>query len=201
MALWLSEDLRAPSHLYNTIVVQLSAIRREFDERIPQVGIGFRPPWVPGMILLKVTDEAKELLRRGEYRDLDSLNSALELAEMDTSLLGAINVIDLTFEDHLHPERLSEMYERIPTVVRAAPNGYIGDSSNAYPWGQGSHITYLFREAWGDCPSGCIVSRYWYFECSGGDFSYVGYWGGSTPEPEWWEEAERGMREYRSHRP
>jgi hypothetical protein len=199
MALWLSGDLQAPSHLYSTIVVQLSAIRREFGESTPQVQIGFRPPWVPGMILIKVTDEAKELLRRGEYRELDSLNAALGMAEMDTSLLGAINLIDLTFEESFHPERLGDIYEGIPSVIRAGPNHYIGDGPNVYPWGRGSRITYLFREAWGDCPAGCIVSRYWYFECSGGDCSYVGYWGGSTPEPDWWEEAERGMRAFRGH--
>jgi hypothetical protein len=197
MALWLSGDLEAPSHLYSTIVVQLSKIRSEFDESIPQVRIGFRPPWMPGMILLKVTDEAKGFLRRGEYRDLDSLNAALGLAEMDTSLLGAINLIDLTFKDHLHPERLSEIYERVPSVIRAGPNGYVGDSPNVYPWGRGSRIAYLFREAWGDCPSGCIVNRYWYFECSGGDCSYVGYWGGCTAEPDWWDDAERGMQAFR----
>lgn len=52
-------------------------------------------------------------------------------------------------------------------------------------------MTYLFREAWDDCLSGCRKNRYWYFECGAGRCSLAGEWDSTvdrTP-PEWWAEA------------
>lgn len=196
MALWLSGELRAPDHLSRTIAMQLWMIRNTYGDSIPQVQIGFHPPWVPGMILLKLTEEGKDLLRRGEFEEFDSLNARYGLAEMDTTRLERFGSLSLTFEDPLHPGRLSASYGPIPEVVYAHPNHIIGDGSIVYPWGSGLRLTYLFREAWGDCPSGCIHSRFWYFRCVGSECTFVGYWDRSSPEPEWWEEAEIAVKEY-----
>jgi hypothetical protein len=52
-------------------------------------------------------------------------------------------------------------------------------------------MTYLFREAWGDCMNGCLKNRYWYFGCRAGACSLVGEWDSTVDltVPEWWAEA------------
>jgi hypothetical protein len=197
--LWLSDSLIAPEGLYNTILNDLGAIRAEYGDSIPQVKeIFFWPPWVPSEVLLEVTDEAKQQIRVGQYHDLDSLNSLFNFASMDTTSLRFSGLISLYFEGRLNPERLAELYLTRPSVVYAEPNGVVGDFSNIYAWISQEGMTYLFRKGWGDCPSGCIYRLYWYFEVAASVIKYIGSWDPRTePEPDWWGEAQLGMRHYR----
>jgi len=200
-ALWLSDSLIAPEYLYNKILYLLAAIREKYGEEIPQVQITFTPPWVTSQLLLVLTEEAIQQIRAGEYHNLDYLNSALRLTSMDTTLLRAGPIVLLIFEGRLHPKRLAELYEPVPSVIYAGPNQRGGDRSNVYPWIIGGGLSYLFREAWGDCPSGCIYSCYWYFEVTSSGIEYVGAWDPALePEPDWWERAKRGMYHYRGYK-
>jgi hypothetical protein len=106
------------------------------------------------------------------------------------------NFIILSFEGRLHPERLAELYMKIPSVVSAGPNHFFGDWSNVYPWFIDDGLSYLFREAWGDCPSGCMYSCYWYFEATISGVNSIGTWCPPGPEPEWWEEAKIALFHY-----
>jgi len=198
-ALWLSDSLIAPESLYYTISYHLKTIREKYGETIPQVDtLTFRSKWRPGMVILQVTEEAKQHIRAGTYHDLDSLNSALHLEKMDTTHFSHSTWIHLIFEGRLHPKRLAELYSPIPSVVKAVPIHYIGDWPNVYPWFSDNGITYLFREAWGDCLSGCIYSLYWYFKVTDSGIEYIGFWDPETqPEPDWWEEAKMGYWKYR----
>jgi hypothetical protein len=192
-ALWLSDSLVAPEWLYNAILNDLAAIRAEYRDSIPQVNITFIPPWVSGKIWVSVTDEAKEKIRRGQYHELDSLNSVFHLTEIDTSFrIG--NFVYLTFEGRFHPERLAELYKQVSSIDYAGASRLIGDWSNVYPWVTLNGLSYLFREGWGDCPAGCIQSCYWYFKVTSSGIDYIGSWcmtSGQPPgfEPDWWWEA------------
>lgn len=66
-----------------------------------------------------------------------------------------------------------------------------GQDTCVCPEKQGVVMTYLFMEAWGDCPAGCTGARYWYFQCARGGCEFIGSWHpGVEPEPpEWWERA------------
>ena len=198
-ALWLSDSLVAPDSLYTTILNNLATIRAEYGDSIPQVKeIFFWPPWVPSEVLLEVTEEAKRQIRAGQYHNLDSLNSLLNFASMDTTSLRFSGLISLYFKGRLNPERLAELYLNVPSVVHAYSNGFVGDHRNVYPWISDGVMTYLFREAWGDCMSGCISNLYWYFEASPSGIKYIGAWHpGTEPEPDWWEEAKLGMHNFR----
>ncbi|MCK5613660.1 hypothetical protein KAR91_67970 [Candidatus Pacearchaeota archaeon] len=196
-ALWLSGELEAPEELYISIRSDLALIRGNYLPIIPEVGITFFPPWVPGMLLLGVTDEAKQQIRLGVYHDLDSLNTYYHLAAMDTS--RNINYVKLTFKGRLHPKILSIPYGAVPSVIYAEPNGFGGDWSNVYPWTYDGGITYLFRKGEGDCPAGCIDSYFWYFRVSDASIvEYVGTWKlRDQPEPHWWAEARVAFDHFR----
>ncbi len=199
-ALWLSGELEAPEEMYVKIRNDLIMIRGSYLPVIPEVGITFHPPWVPGTLLAKVTDEAKQQIRQGEYHDLDSLNAYYHLAKMDTNTLFTnLNLVILKFKGRLHPDVLSVPYGAVSSVVWASPNGYIGDFSNVYPWTYGNVMTYLFRKGEGDCPSGCIDSYFRYFKVSDlGIVDFIGSWKrGDLPVPEWWAEAKVAYERFR----
>ncbi|MCJ7497860.1 MAG: hypothetical protein MUO78_06970 [candidate division Zixibacteria bacterium] len=193
-ALWLSDSLIAPEGLYFKILHHLERIRAEYSDSIPQVDINFWPPWMTNKLILMITEEAKDQIRTGQYHDLDSLNNVFHFVSMDTSLFRWISIVVLSFEGRFHPERLAEVYEKISSVIYGEPNSFLGDWSNVYPWYSDNGLTYLFREAWGDCLSGCIYSRYWYFEVTNLGVRYIGTWyPGAEPKPDWWEQAKQGM--------
>jgi hypothetical protein len=188
IALCLSDKLVAPENLYRTVLNHLTVIRAEYGDSIPQLKeITLRPNWVIGELLIMLTLEAREEVRRGEYHDLDFLNAHLKLAQMDTSSLGFVGYVRLIFEARLHPVHLMDLYNPVASIRYAQPNYWYGDRSNIYTSFSETGITYLFREAWGDCPSGCIYERFWCFEATHSGISYIGSWDPALEsEPDWW---------------
>jgi hypothetical protein len=51
-------------------------------------------------------------------------------------------------------------------------------------------IYYLFRDAWGDCLSGCIFEQFWFYKVEEYVPSFIGHWDPQEDpeEPEWWPE-------------
>jgi len=198
-ALCASGELVAPEALYETFKNDFAAIRAEFAGSIPAVNeIGFAPPWVVGQLILGVTELGAEAIRNGEAHGLDSLNSIYHLAHMDMTNLDSFSPrVLLTFKGRLHPLRLTEIYRSSLDILRyAQPNWFVGDSSKAYPRVSAEERRYLFRQAWGDCPAGCIYSRFWYFRVTDAGIEYVGTWDRTDPEPPWWPEARVAMEQY-----
>lgn len=188
-ALWVSDSLVAPENLYNAILNDLAVIRTKYGDDISEVQITFVPPWVTSQIILGVNDEAKAQILAGKYHDLDSLNTALRCTGGPIRSVGMGNSILLSFKGRLHPERLAELYKQVKSVVWAEPNRFAGDWSNVYPCGSVDGRGYLFREAWGDCPSGCTENCFFYFKVKSSVIEYVGGWCTMVgPEPDWWSE-------------
>lgn len=188
-ALWLSDSLVAPENLYNAILNDLATIRAKYGEDISEVQITFAPPWVISQIIVGVSDEAKAQIFAGNYHDLDSLNSALRYTGETIRSVGLGNSILLSFKGRLNPERLAELYKKVKSVVWAEPNWFYGDWSNVYPCGSMDGRGYLFREAWGDCPSGCTENCLFYFKVESSVIEYVGGWCTMVgPEPDWFSE-------------
>jgi hypothetical protein len=199
IALCLSGELVAPAYLYQRVLDDLKAIRTEFDDAFEAVHeIGFSPPWVPGNLMLGFDEAAFELFRDGQYHAWDDLNQPYQVTDMDTVPLTSGGVVLLVFRGRLHPCRLAELYENLPGVWAVSPNYIIGDWSNVYASQTLSGMSYLFRRGWGDCPSGCIYSEFWYFRVDDNWPMFVGHW---VPHqepnvPAWWEEAKVNRDHY-----
>ena len=201
-ALWLSGSLLAPDDPYDLLEFGFTSTREQFADSIPELNsIRFVPPWIPGEIVIELTPEAAAQMREGEYTDLDSLNSLYGLTEIDTSLFfHRLWWVKLTFEENYHPERLSEIYEPVPSVLAAGPNSTAWPYFNAYPWLIGGGTSYLFREGWEDCESGCVYNRFWYFWVIGTNVELVGTWDTSEEPvpPDWWTYGQTAMCYYDS---
>lgn len=201
IALCLSGELSASDDLYNLILKDLAVIRLRFgDELEPIKRVRFRPPWVPGCVMVGVDESTANKIGNGEYHAWDELNQKYQVIEMDTSGIRYKWIV-LYFKDKLHPRRLSELYGALPGVRYAEPNFVIGDSPNIYPYEIGIGITYLFRDAWGDLPAGATNNEYWYFAVTrSNQVTYIGHWAAyrDPKEPAWWNEARKNIELYRS---
>lgn len=199
-ALWLSGELTSPPELYDTIHDDVIAIRAEYGASVPKLSIGFRTPWVPSMVIVAVTEEVKQQILGGDTAALDFINQQMNAIEMDTSKLDrpGLGWILIRFDGRKHPRRLAEAYGAVDGVTWAQPNVYFGDWSQWYPWRIPGGMSYLFRDAWGDCPAGCMYSNFYYFKRVNGQTEYVGrYERYVDAEPAWWAEAKTA---YETHR-
>lgn len=197
-ALWLSEDLIAPQDLYDRINRDLTDIRATFGDTLKAVDVTFRPWWIPSWIRVHLDDEGIRLLRAGTFSQLDSLNDALGLAELDSARMAVTRFADLQFEGRLHPFRLKDLYGNVPHVTLARINAWTGDYPNVYPWVIDGGMSYLFRDAWGDCPAGCAINPFWYFTSTDAGIELVGHWEDAylTPEPDWWAEGKVAFEQF-----
>jgi hypothetical protein len=199
MALCLSGELVAPDSLYDQILSDLAAIRTTFGDTFEAVNrIGFQPPWMAGCLMIGFDDTTFQQVLDGQYNAWDTLNEQYQVVQIHTIPIGNRGVVLLTFAGRLHPWCLAELYSVLPGVWAAHPNGVIGDSPNVYAREAADELTYLFRNGWGDCPSGCIDSEYWYFIFETDQPLFVGYWPAyqGVPAPLWWQEARLNEEDY-----
>ncbi len=184
MALWLSHELETPSGLYERIRSDLILIREEFRNSIPAVDLRFHEPWEPGKLILGFDHEYYQQISDGHYRAWDSLNALFNLARIDLSM-PAFRMLKLEFADGLNPEILADAYQQLPGVRFAVPNRYMGERPMLLPAeATDGRLLYFFRNAWDDCPSGCLYSEYWVLTVLGGRVVYDGYFSDKTMMPD-----------------
>jgi hypothetical protein len=197
-ALWLSGKLTAPLPLYETIADDLAAIRAEYGDVIPLdfesgTPIQFYPWWLVSQIEVHVTTALRDAVLAHAPNPLDSLNAGYHAAGMSPfsfrqSQYGWSTTV--FFAGRQHPVRLSQVYDAAPGVNLAFAQHWRGDASNVYPWHIPGGMSYLFHNAFGDCPAGCIENHFYYFRRVGDTTEFVGwfriYW---DPYPTWWPEA------------
>lgn len=176
MALWLSHELNAPSGLYERVRSDLILIREKFRDSLPGVDLKFHEPWEPGRLILGFDQNSYQQISDGQYRAWDSLNVLFNMAQIDLSM-PAFKMLKLEFEDGLNPEILADAYQQLPGVRFAVPNRFMGERSMLLPAeATDGRLLYFFRNAWGDCPSGCLYSEYWVMTVLHGRVVYDGYY-------------------------
>jgi hypothetical protein len=190
ISLCLSGELEPPERLSQRVLNELAAIRSTYgDDFDPITSLEFIPPWLVSCLIVGLDSSSAEQFVEGKYNAWDGLNEKYHVTRINISNIS-LGAVTLYFERTLHPRRLAEEYRILPGVSYAEPNGLIGDFPNVYPRKANGHLTYLFRYAQGDCPSGCIYSEYWYFVFSGNLPVFVGHWiPYEEPQPDWWDEA------------
>ena len=200
IALCLSGALTPPDGLANQVLENLAEIRSHWGGIFPSLlTIRFRDRWRPSCTIVGFDEATAQLVANGQYTAWDALNEQFQVEKIDMRLLKNLESVVLTFKEWSHPYRLSESYRELPGVRYAHPNFTIGDGPTVYPSAQAQ--TFLFRNAWGDCPSGCIMSEYWYFVSNAaGSPSFIGYWDPwKDPQvPDWWPEARSNIVLYRT---
>lgn len=176
IALWLSHELKAPTDLYERVRSDLLLVREKFRDSLPAVDLKFHEPWEPSRLILGFDQNNYQQISDGQYRAWDSLNALYTLVRIDLSM-PAFKMLKLEFEDGLNPEILADAYQQLPGVRFAVPNRYLGERSMLLPAkASDGRLLYFFRNAWGDCPSGCLYSEYWVLTVLNGRVIYDGYY-------------------------
>lgn len=199
ISLYLSGELVAPDWLYGQVLEDLTSIRSTFGDDFDAITrTTFMPPWVVSCIIIGFDDTTAQKVANGEYHDWDAFNEKYQVIKIDTGFIQPMDAVVLYFKGRLHPRRLAEQYAILPGVKYTGPNGLFGDWPNIYPRKTRDGITYLFRNGWGDCPSGCIHNEYWYFISKANQPVFIGHWTrpGGPPEPDWWFEARLNIELY-----
>ena len=197
IALSISGEIQPPQSLSHDIEAHLTQIRAQYGNIDAAINsLSYRPPWVPGRIIIGVDTTTNRMIKEGRYRAWDALN--LKYQHSETKIHSSFVV--LSFDGILHSRHLATLYADLPGVQYAEPDGYVGDSPNIYPRSTPSGFSYLFRYAWGDCPSGCIYSKYWYFIIMPTGPQLIGSWDpqDQPSQPSWWSDAKENIDQYRS---
>jgi Ca2+-binding RTX toxin-like protein len=158
MAMELSGEVLPPADLYRQIFEDLEAIRQAHPA---MTAITHRPRWVPGELVIGLTDEGMKQYRNGQHQGLNSLNDQYGIAEIEERSGPSLR---LRFQQAYNPEYLASLYEAVEGVGYAEPSWPIGDGDDIKVSASG----YTFSRGWGDCLCGCIYRHYWDFSINGG---------------------------------
>ena len=100
------------------------------------------------------------------HAGLDRLNTALGVRAVQR--LDFMSAILVRFDPPRDVERAALVYASLEGVRHAEPNFALGDGSDIEAaWVDGTWYL-VFRQAWGDCPSGCLYDELHYFIERGG---------------------------------
>ncbi len=200
MAFKLANTILAPQHLYDRIDFNLTTIRNEYGGEYPVLNrIHYRvamSEWA-SRLTCGVDSMTYIAMKDGSYVAWNYLNSHHQLLdiELSESHYPELNrhkyYARLKFAGRRNMNLLAPQYSALPGIRYCEPLGFIGDASTIYPRLSGEELSYLFRLGWGDCPSGCIHSKFWYFTSDDKEVTFAGYWyPDSIPTPpDWWNEA------------
>ncbi len=187
IACLISGAVSAPHDVYQRVVEDLCRIRQAWGDSIPSVlSIEGLAPFVEADVGMHVDSANYQKMQSGLHREFDSLNAQLHGGRLSFSD-GKYVRADIPVRANIW--RVRESYERLHGVKSVWPTTGRWDGPRLYAHLETNYIGYLFRDAWGDCPSGCYVSHYHYFQAQGDSILFRGSWladGSGTPEPEWW---------------
>ena len=159
----LERELAAVLRLVRTAYPEVAGIHARERYRSSMLILGLEPPLlrrVQGMF-----NRAGEVatLRTGDP-DLDALNAELGLRGVRS--LGSFGAI-FCFGPELNVVAAAAAYSRLNGVSYAEPDRRLGDGPDLDAvWIDGEWYLVL-RNAWGDCPSGCINEQFSFFAIAG----------------------------------
>ena len=170
-ALWLSGEIVAPTSLYERIRDDLAMIRAEWGDSVPETEVTFRMWWEPSILEAGFSGPTFDSIMDSTYHAWDSLNEFYRLTDYSSSFSPFVR---LSFEGRLNALRLVDIYKGLPGMFWVANSEYVGDWPVMLPVKDRRTMKYFFRNAWGDCPSGCLYSDVFYFTVVDDSVDYVG---------------------------
>ncbi len=191
LAMYLSNEITPPVDLTRKVGYELCAIRTTYGNQITNLNKIFFHMHSHHHEFIVYFDEATfQQASSNNYQDWDDLNVEYSVSPEFHSCLGLFWCV-MSYEGDYHPRKLAELYASLPGVIGSTHNALLGVNLNIIALQNESdinNIAYLFWQGWGDCPSGCIYSQYWYFTFENGYPVYIGTWNKEeNPEkPDWW---------------
>lgn len=163
LAIEASGNILAPPALTERIANELGDIRLAF----PNIeGIRARPRWEPTSLLVAFDPPVREQVVARNYGHWDAANRNYEVREIDTRMLqsGDSGIAILRFSRAINAPKVASEYAMLPGVSYAEPDGLAGDGPDICLAQRGTTHFYVFDQASGDCPAGCLEHKYWVFK-------------------------------------
>ena len=149
---------------------------RERDSALAAIRI--RQPAPPAVLLLGVEAHLFASINRlpegGGVTDneaFDTLNAKLGVRK--EKVFPSLRVVALKTGDRVNVDAALKAYRAIDGVTFAEPDARLGDGSDIEAARSDGLWHVVFRRAWGDCPSGCINARSFFFVVDGGEVTWV----------------------------
>lgn len=132
------------------------------------------------MLLVRLTDSSDAAMRE----TLDCPNRAYGGKIVDV----VSQTVHVDFGGRrFNSELLSQAYESLANVENAHGETWLGDGADVCIEVQGDEHFYIFDEASGDCPAGCINHFYYGFSASPNSaVASIGTYDTQQPEPAWY---------------
>ena len=169
-----TDDLLLDAKRRRELAREIAGVLKRLRDAYPEVAeISARAAHLPGVLLLGVKpdlmDTVSRLLRgksgpvklRTGKAAFDALNAKLRLRTM--RLFRRTGVLFMRLSERANVQAARRAYLKIAGVEYAEADAHLGDGSDieASKSGEAWHI--VIRKAWGDCPSGCIYKKMFFF--------------------------------------
>lgn len=173
-----TDDLLLDAERRRELAREIVDVLKRLRDAHPEVAeVPVRRLHRPGVLLLGVKpdlmDAVSRLLRgkngpvklRTGKAAFDALNAKLRLRTM--RLFRRTGVLVMHLSERLNVQAARRAYMAIEGIEYAEADGHLGDGSDieASKSGEAWHI--VVRKAWGDCPSGCIYKKIFFFTVRG----------------------------------
>ena len=179
-ATYLALEFDGPSGIIRADPARVAAIDAELSlirEQYPLLSsIDVFPGFIPGSLIVSMTDEALSELEAGTFTGFDEIFEEYPVASIHIfTLLPAASI---RFEEPLHSPNMLPLFLAVEGVTDAQANGAIGDGHDIILHDMG---WYTFKYGWGDCPSGCMYEHYWEIQIQDGAAVVLQEWGDDMP--------------------
>jgi hypothetical protein len=180
-----SGELVAPEAVYERVVDDLASIRQDFPE---VASISAMPSWHMSSFILSLDEEAQALYAADDYHEWDCPNELYVLTAIEDF---GLDYLLLRFgEKRYGIPLLMEEYLALEHVTYTEPNGFGGDGPDVCLSIDGDTHVYIFDDASGDCPAGCIDHLYRGFSVdASGQITPLGEEQNPASPPPWWDDA------------
>jgi hypothetical protein len=163
LAIRMSQQFVASQEDYDRVVADVTAIR-DMDERVSHITPRL---WYDGRTLSIWAEDAVtfEAMQDGSYVPWQCLHEAYEFQSIESDY-GCCNVM-VTLEGIYDNRQLEDEYRAMAGVVSAMSwnTNYYEETDGPTIRGaiEGETCHYIFRDAWDDCPAGCLQGTEYYY--------------------------------------
>ena len=193
----MTDTITAPQDVYDRLTKDVPAMQdvleNEMDSSVMNYEgskINHRPLRSGRSLFISADTNTIQRMKNGTYSEWKCLASWYKLEHIE-DFFGSFVIA--TFHGVYNFKKIAEEFKNLPGVTSAEPDGGIlGGGSSVKGKIEGDTWHFVFEAAWGDCPSGCIDSHYFYLTTKpGADPIFVeqSEWDGGRPEwMKYWDE-------------
>lgn len=172
LALQFTHVLEAPEAMVTRICEDRAAI----EDAFPKVaGLWVHQKWEVGQIQCRLTETGWAEYLAGGLPALHLLLSQYSCAVRST--YPELRFLKIASARPLHSELLAEIFGELEGVQSSLADYNCCDGSTIDVLDLGDSSRYLYRTAWGDCPSGCINQHFRELEVVDGVPHLLAEWG------------------------